>query len=78
MFSSIFSVVASGLKILATALGWIKQTSDQNIGRQLQAAADAQATIKEDADAQKIATAVSAMSDADLDNELRQRPASTK
>ena len=29
--------ISNGLKALAIALGWIKQSSDQNIGRELQA-----------------------------------------
>lgn len=75
MFSTIVSAVASGLKALAIGLGWLKQNSDQNIGKQLQAAADDQATIKEATNAQKIDSSVAGLSDGQLDDELR---ASTK
>lgn len=71
MFGTIISAVASGLKALAIGLGWLKQNSDQNIGKQLQAAADDQTSLKEDANAQKIDAAAAAESRTQLIDELR-------
>lgn len=71
MFGTIIAAVGNGLKALAIGLGWLKQNSDQNIGKQLQAAADDQASLKEDANAQKIDAAVSAESRTQLIDELR-------
>jgi len=65
------SAIASGLKIAAIALGWLKQNSDQNVGKQLQAAADDDATIKEASDAQKTDSSVAGVSGSELDDELR-------
>jgi hypothetical protein len=71
MISSILSLAASLFSGLATILNWKKQQSDQNIGRQIQANDDAQATIKEATDAQKIDAAVATDSRDALVNELR-------
>ena len=71
MFGAIASAVANGLKALAIGLGWIKQSNDQNIGKQLQAAADTQAALQEDKDAQKIDVAVDAQSRDQLIEQLR-------
>ena len=71
MIGAIFSAVSGAFKVLGIALGWVKQDSDQNIGKQLQAAADEKATIKEDDDAQKIDAAVADQSRVALIDELR-------
>lgn len=71
MIGAIFSAVSGAFKVLGIALGWMKQDSDQNIGKQLQAAADAQSTIKEAEDAQSIDSNVAGLSGSQLDDELR-------
>jgi hypothetical protein len=58
MIGVILSAVSNGLQLANKLASWAKQNSDQNTGKQLQAAADAQTTIQEAQDGQKIDAAV--------------------
>jgi hypothetical protein len=71
VIGAIFSAAAGFFQSLATALGWMKQASDQNIGKQLQAGTDAQASLQEDRNAQAIDASVGTESRAALIDELR-------
>lgn len=71
MIELILGIVKGGIDGFNKWMGRQIKLEDQNTGRKLQNADNLEATAKANADAQNVREDVAAMSDADLDNELR-------